>query len=266
MKKYAVIGNPVEHSQSPVLHQGFAASLGLKISYIKLFAEINRFAEVLSHFFENGGAGVNVTAPFKEEAFSFVDVLTDRAKKVGAVNTIWKKDGKYYGDTTDGAGLVRALTEHNQTAKDKTMLLIGAGGAVKSVLPDLIAEKPKKIVLVNRTVEKAVLLAKEYEAACDIEVGGLLGTWDEQKFDLVINGTSASLQGELPGVSSHCIRPTTFCYDMVYGEEETLFNQWCLDQGAINVADGKGMLRQQAAEAFFIWHGVRPSLGRHPRV
>ncbi|MGY4532247.1 shikimate dehydrogenase [Pseudomonas sp. TE3786] len=258
MDRYGVFGNPIGHSKSPLIHRLFAEQTGQQLSYEALLAPLDGFTAFARDFFANGCGG-NVTVPFKEQAYQLADSLTPRAQRAGAVNTLSKQnDGGLLGDNTDGAGLVRDLTVNaGVDLKGQRILVLGAGGAVRGVLAPLLAEQPHSVVIANRTVEKAEALARLFAdlgpvAACGFD-------WLEAPVDLIINGTSASLAGELPPISPSLIKAGhTLCYDMMYGKGLTAFNQWASDQGAARTVDGLGMLVEQAAEAFFLWRGVRP--------
>ncbi len=258
MDRYCVFGNPIGHSKSPLIHRLFAEQTGQRLSYEALLAPLDDFATFARAFFAQGKGG-NVTVPFKEQAFAMADSLTERARRAGAVNTLQKlADGRLLGDNTDGAGLVRDLLVNAGVAlRDRRILLLGAGGAVRGVLEPLLAERPAMLVLANRTVEKAELLAREFSDLGEIYPSGF--DWLEEPVDLIINGTSASLAGELPPIAPSLVRPGhTLCYDMMYANRPTAFCQWALDQGAAQARDGLGMLVEQAAEAFLLWRGVRP--------
>lgn len=200
-----------------------------------------------------------MTVPFKEDAFRLADSLTERAQRAGAVNTLSKlADGTLLGDNTDGAGLVRDLTVNaGFSLKGKRILLLGAGGAVRGALEPLLAEQPASVIIANRTVEKAELLAKLFADLGPVSASGF--DWLKESVDLIINATSASLSGDVPPIAGSLIEPgKTVCYDMMYGKEPTSFCQWATDNGAAVAMDGLGMLAEQAAEAFFLWRGVRP--------
>ncbi|MBV2132450.1 shikimate dehydrogenase [Pseudomonas sp. MAP12] len=258
MDRYCVFGNPIGHSKSPLIHRLFAAQTGEPLSYDALLAPLDDFTGFARAFFAEG-LGANVTVPFKEEAFRLADELTARAARAGAVNTLKKlDDGRLLGDNTDGAGLVRDLTVNAGLAlAGKRILLLGAGGAVRGVLAPLLAEQPAELVIANRTVAKAEELARAFA-----DLGPLLASgfdWIDAPVDLIVNGTSASLAGELPPIAPSLIRPGhTVCYDIMYAKEPTAFNRWAAEHGAARTLDGLGMLVEQAAEAFFVWRGVRP--------
>jgi shikimate dehydrogenase len=258
MDRYGVFGNPIGHSKSPLIHGMFAAQTGEQLSYEALLAPLDDFAGYARAFFATGRGG-NVTVPFKEEAYRLADELSERARRAGAVNTLKKlDDGRLLGDNTDGAGLVRDLTVNaGLDLADKRILLLGAGGAVRGVLEPLLAERPQSLTIANRTVEKAEQLAREFADLGPVAAAGF--DWLSEPVDLIINGTSASLAGELPPIDSSLIQPGhTVCYDMMYAKQPTAFNRWAAEHGAACCIDGLGMLVEQAAEAFFVWRGVRP--------
>ncbi|UVL61713.1 shikimate dehydrogenase [Pseudomonas sp. B21-032] len=258
MDQYVVFGNPIGHSKSPLIHRLFADQTGQQLEYSTLLAPLDDFSMCAQGFFKQG-LGANVTVPFKEEAYRLVDSLTPRAQRAGAVNTLSKlADGTLQGDNTDGAGLVRDLTVNaGVPLTGKRILLLGAGGAVRGVLEPLLAHNPASLVIANRTVEKAEQLAREFADLGPVAASGF--DWLEEPVDLIINATSASLAGELPPISASLIEPgKTVCYDMMYGKEPTPFCRWAGEHKAAKVLDGLGMLAEQAAEAFYIWRGVRP--------
>jgi shikimate dehydrogenase len=256
--RYGVFGNPIGHSKSPLIHGMFAAQTGEQLSYEALLAPLDDFAGYARAFFTTGRGG-NVTVPFKEEAYRLADELSERARRAGAVNTLKKlDDGRLLGDNTDGAGLVRDLTVNaGLDLADKRILLLGAGGAVRGVLEPLLAKRPQSLTIANRTVEKAEQLAREFADLGPVAAAGF--DWLSEPVDLIINGTSASLAGELPPLDPSLIQPGhTVCYDMMYAKQPTAFNRWAAEHGAARCIDGLGMLVEQAAEAFFVWRGVRP--------
>jgi len=258
---YAVVGNPVSHSKSPRIHGMFASQTSQPLEYTAIQAPMDDFVGVVRQFFQRGGKGLNITVPFKEQAWTLADHRTARAEKAGAANTLYlDKEAALVADNTDGVGLVRDLVNnHNVNLSDRRVLLLGAGGAVRGVLGPILAQQPARLVIANRTVEKARALVRLFAAEAK-ETGMLacgFGQPDEP-FDLVINGTSASLQGDLPPVSPGIVGPDTVVYDMMYSLQTTTFNEWALANGAQQVFDGLGMLVEQAAESFFVWRGVRP--------
>lgn len=258
---YAVVGNPISHSKSPRIHSLFASQTGEQLEYTAIQAPEDDFAGTVTGFFQRGGKGLNVTVPFKEQAWKLADRRTERAELAGAANTLYiSSEGLLTADNTDGKGLVTDLAEnHCVTLAGKRILVLGAGGAVRGVLGPLLAEQPTAVVIANRTVSKAEGLVALFESVAGptrLEACGF--EQPSEPFDLIINGTSASLQGDLPPVSANVIGAGTIIYDMMYSLQTTTFNQWALDQGATRVFDGLGMLVEQAAESFRIWRGVSP--------
>lgn len=258
--KYAVFGNPIAHSKSPDIHRQFAKQTGQDISYSKQLVAEDGFEAAANEFFASGGKGLNITVPFKQDAYAYVARTTPRARRAGAVNTLsLQADGTILGDTTDGVGLVSDIINNlGWEVRHKRVLVLGAGGAVRGVLEPLLEQQPQHIVIANRTVDKALQLSKGFA-----EFGYLLGCGfdmlDEQQFDLIINGTSAGLQDDLPPLPNSLIdaNGATACYDMLYGAKLTPFMQWAAQRGA-KVSDGLGMLVGQAAESFALWRGIRP--------
>ena len=256
--QYAVMGNPIGHSKSPDIHHAFAVQTQEDIVYSAMLVPIEDFNTSADEFFIEG-KGTNITVPFKQNAFDYADVLTGRAQRAGAVNTLTLKEGKVIGDTTDGVGLVRDLVNNNHCElKGKTILVLGAGGAVRGILEPLLALSPASLLIANRTASKAISLANDFNALGNISGCGFNDV-PASGFDLIINGTSASLSGELPPISKTVIAPTTISYDMMYSAKPTVFNEWAKSMGAKLCLDGLGMLVEQAAESFFIWRNVRPA-------
>ena len=259
---YAVVGNPISHSKSPRIHSLFASETGEPVEYTAIQAPLDDFAGTVRQFFERGGKGLNVTVPFKEEAWKLADRRTERAQNAGAANTLYLDDeGRLTADNTDGCGIVRDLVvNHGVVLGQARILVLGAGGAVRGVLGPILAEHPAAITIANRTVAKADALVNLFKpvagetalSACGFEQ-------PREPFDVIINGTSASLQGDLPPLSPEVLGEQTVVYDMMYSLQTTTFNQWALEQGAQNVHDGLGMLVEQAAESFRIWRGISPA-------
>lgn len=259
--QYAVFGNPIAHSKSPDIHSRFAEQTGETLEYTKQLVAEDQFAKAAGDFFAGSGRGLNITVPFKLDAFEFADQLTERATNAGAVNTLkLQADGRVLGDNTDGFGMVSDITDNQGwPVQGKRVLVLGAGGAVRGVLQPLLEQNPQRVVVANRTVAKAQALAEHFKQYGDIAGCG----FDElpgQQFDLVINGTSASLSGDLPPLPDDLLAEGSCCYDMMYGAELTVFLRWAQDRGCNNLADGLGMLVGQAAESFFVWRGVRPQI------
>lgn len=257
---YAVIGDPVEHSRSPTIHTAFAEQTGQAIEYGKLPAPETGFVDTVTRFFTDGGRGLNVTLPFKGEACAFVDRLTERAEAAQAVNTMAvQADGAILGDNTDGIGLVRDLRDNHGLALDQLRILIlGAGGAVQGVLQPLLELAPPQIVIANRTADKAANLAQRFADQGTVSGVGLDSISDFATFDLIINGTAASLAGDVPPIPDHALTHDGAAYDMLYAAQPTPFMIWAQRHGAAYACDGFGMLVEQAAESFALWRGVRP--------
>lgn len=257
--RYAVFGNPIKHSKSPIIHAMFAEQCSQNIVYRAVKVELEGFVRAATRFFDDGGAGLNVTVPFKQESFEFADRLSDRARRAGAANMLTRTaDGVIEGDNTDGIGLLRDLIGNLEwTVRGARVLLIGAGGAARGVLEPLLGESPQELLVVNRTGARAAQLAQEFSDLGPIEGGGydLVG---ERQFDLVINATSAGLSGDVPDLPGTLLTERSCCYDMVYGAEPTPFMRWSAHHAAWAVADGLGMLVEQAAESFYSWRNVRP--------
>lgn len=251
--RYAVFGNPIAHSKSPLIHAAFARQTGQSLSYEAILAPIEGFQEKVQEFIASQGRGANVTVPFKEEAFRLCDQLTERAAKAGAVNTLSFSDSGITGDNTDGTGLVHDIQGNvGFSIHNKRVLLLGAGGAARGVILPLLAEQPASLTVTNRTIEKADALRTQFNSIDTCGYSNLTG----QQFDLVINATSSGLANELPPLPDDLFAKGALAYDMMYGRV-TPFMAYALQQG-IQLADGLGMLVEQAAEAFFIWRGIRP--------
>jgi shikimate dehydrogenase len=257
--RYAVMGNPVAHSKSPRIHALFAHQFGHCIEYTAIQVDVGGFAQAVEHFRGHGGRGLNVTVPFKQDAFRLADHLSDRARIAQAVNTLrFEPDGRLFGDNTDGAGLVHDLEKNlHIPLKDRRVLVLGAGGAVRGVLQPLLHRHPAAIVIANRTVSKAKELAEEFASYGKVEASGFEALRGKH-FDLVINGTAASLKGELPPLPENLFTTHGFAYDMMYGDKARPFLNWAELHGAERSADGLGMLVEQAAESYLLWRGVRP--------
>lgn len=256
---YAVFGNPIAHSKSPAIHAAFAAAAGQDMVYEARLAPVDGFAQAVAEFVAAGGKGANVTVPFKEDAFRLATRLSDRAARAGAVNTLAFADGEVFGDNTDGAGLVRDITLNlGYSLRGRRILLLGAGGASRGVIAPLLAEMPAALSIANRSADKAVKLAEVFSDIALVN-GGSFDDLVGKSFDLLINATSASLAGASLPLPPGIFAPGALAYDMMYGKGETPFLRQAREQGAARGADGLGMLVEQAAEAFFVWRGVRPA-------
>lgn len=260
--RYAVIGNPVEHSKSPDIHSAFALQTGQDMDYSKIFAPLDGFARTLEIMRENGFKGANVTVPFKLEAFQMVNQLTERAHDAGAVNTLVFNGDGIYGDNTDGVGLVRDIQQNlDIPIQSKKVLLIGAGGAAEGVLHPVLEQHPQLLVITNRTLDKALTMVKKVEEQGDFRFVSVnayaFNDLQGHSFDIVINATSTGLSdADLP-LPSEIFAEGSLAYDMMYGRE-TPFMAFARQHGARHVSDGLGMLVEQAAEAFFIWRLIHP--------
>jgi len=258
LDRYAVFGNPIKQSKSPAIHAMFAEQLGELLRYRAVRVEPGAFAGAARRFFDGGGAGLNVTLPFKHDAFRFADVTSAAACRAVAVNTLTRRDDGIHGDNTDGVGLVRdMLANLGWSIAGRRLLLVGAGGAAHGVLESLLREGPRELLVVNRTARRAEQLAAGFAQLGPVSGGGLQRV-EGQQFDVVINATSAGLTGELPDLPGTLLTERSCCYDMVYGATPTPFMRWAARHAAWAVADGLGMLVEQAAESFFIWRGRRP--------
>lgn len=260
--KYAVVGNPIAHSKSPLIHRLFAEQTEQDLVYeaILIDSEETTFAWAIADLKNRGYKGINITVPFKLDAFEYADELSDRAQTAHAVNTFdFQENGKTFGDNTDGLGLVNDIEINGQCAfKNKNVLILGAGGAVQGILEPLLNKLPGLVHIANRTAKRAQVLGERFNSTVTITASG----WEDipiQHYDIIINGTSASLEGKLPPVSSEVIGPNTLVYDMMYGAKPTIFMNWAKEtQPTCQTMDGLGMLVGQAAESFYIWRGVRP--------
>jgi len=263
-KKFAVFGNPIEHSLSPPIHLDFARQHKLDITYDKLLSTEARFVEDVRDFFNSGGQGCNVTMPFKEQAFALCDELTESARRAQSVNTLYKSDtGSLTGHNTDGGGLLQDLT-HNLKLdlKDANIIIIGAGGATRGILQPLINQHPANLTLINRTVSKALTLASEFSDIFKITaIAGDNIPADLHTAEVLINATSASLNAQLPITDTSLISENTCCYDLAYASEPTPFLQWAKNAGCSKNYDGRGMLVEQAALAFSTWTKLDVSTG-----
>lgn len=258
MDRYAVFGNPINHSKSPFIHQQFAAQTGEQLSYQAILAPVDGFAESWQAFVAAGGKGGNVTLPFKEQAFQLAEILSGRATLAGAVNTLYfNEQGQLCGDNTDGVGLVADLERLQAPLTDAVVLLLGAGGASRGVIGPLLSAGVRQIVLANRTEAKAEAIAALFPGqvtACRLD------NIPRQPYPVIINATSSGLSGERPQIDAQLLSGCQFAYDMLYASEPTPFLRWCQQKGVAQIADGLGMLVSQAAESFRIWRGKWPDV------
>lgn len=256
--RYAVIGNPISHSKSPLIHAAFARQTHQAMQYDALLSPLDGFQAITRHFQEHGGKGLNVTVPFKLEAHQLATRLTDRAANAQAVNTLKFEQEEILGDNTDGAGLVRDI-ECNLGVPliNKRILLMGAGGAARGVILPILLQQPLLLTITNRTPEKARALKQQFSPHGDLMASDY-GMLRDRQFDIIINATSASLNDALPELFPGLFERTMLVYDMMYGSELTRFLRYAQQHGAPRLADGLGMLVEQAAESFFVWRGIRP--------
>lgn len=246
---YAIFGNPVSHSLSPQLHQSFASQFGFKIQYQKILVELGQFKKAVDDFRLQGGLGANITSPFKIEAFLYADELTDRAKLSGAVNTFIFKNNICIGDNTDGIGLIRDLKNHTIHLFQKNIVILGAGGAARSILGEIIREKPRNIFIYNRTREKTHSLIEFFQS-------DVLREWESaRECDLIINATTITVQSEF---NLSLDLTNTIGYDLNYGEKHHAFYEYAKSHHALKIIDGLGMLMAQGAENFYQWFDRMP--------
>ena len=270
--KLAVIGNPISHSKSPEIHQDFADQFDTKIEFGKYEVTPDALKEWLDSFFEDGGKGVSITLPLKESALNYADEISDRAKLASACNVIYAKGDKLFADCTDGFGLIKDL-EENLTVflEGKKILILGAGGAARGVIPSILEKNPKKLKIANRTESKALLLKDDLESKVKpnenkiiFEAGDLSNSFLlDDSYDLVINSTSVSTKpGQSIGLPKALFSGTKLAYDLFYSAEKTVFMQEALENGAEKVSDGWGMLVEQGAESFRLWTNLIPDTSR----
>ncbi len=258
--QYAVMGNPIAHSKSPQIHQYFASQTRQKMEYHAIHVDLGGFEQAVRNFQAHLGKGLNITVPFKVEAFQLADKLSQRAQMAGAVNTLVLENKEIFGDNTDGYGLVSDLKENLQwSLAASRILVLGAGGAARGVLQPLLEEQPERIYIANRTPAKARELAEHFATLGQIHGGGYENVPDTG-FDIIINATAASLNQQLPPLEPRMLHDQTCCYDMMYAAKPTAFMQWAQTHGARETADGLGMLVGQAAESFYLWRHVRPQV------
>lgn len=257
--RYAVMGYPVSHSRSPVIHRLFAVQTGQNLQYELLEVAPDKLESAIKQFARTGGKGLNVTVPHKSEVTRFVDDMSERASNAGAINTLIFRDNEIYGDNTDGVGLIRDLkTNLELELEGANILIFGAGGSTRGIMTPLLDEKPASIVIANRTVEKAQALARHFSTQGTVTAVSFKNVRTPPEFDLVINATSAGVKGETPPYPENAISEKTVCYDLSYSMRTTPFSGWAREHGAAHAYMGWGMLVEQAAESFYLWRGVRP--------
>lgn len=258
LDRYVVLGNPIAHSKSPLIHRLFAEQTQQHLDYQAVLVPIGGFEQTVQALFAEGLRGCNITIPFKQNAWAFAHELSPYAQIAGALNTLMiRPDQSIYGHNTDGLGMMRDLLVNKQVQiQGKKVLVLGAGGAVRGIIQPLLEAEPATVLLANRTAATALELARDFKTLGELQGVGLDAITG--CFDVIINGTAASLQGELPPLPA-CLAEGGVCYDMMYGNEPTPFMRWADEQRAAQVFDGIGMLIEQAAEAFELWRGIRPA-------
>ena len=256
--RYAVMGHPIAHSKSPFIHRRFAAETGERVAYDALHVEPDGFREAVERFRAEGGRGLNVTIPFKEEAFALASRRSGRAERAGAVNTLWFEGADICGDNTDGIGLVRDLVRNLAVdLRGRSVLVLGAGGAARGVVGPLLDESPRGLVIANRTPSRAVELARRFAGQGPVSTAAF-EVLAAERFDVVVNATAASLAGALPSLPPGILRAGGVAYDTAYAAQPTPFVRWGAGEGAAVATDGLGMLVEQAAESFRLWRGREP--------
>ncbi|MDA9181324.1 shikimate dehydrogenase [Gammaproteobacteria bacterium] len=257
IKKYAVFGNPIEHSMSPLIHEYFAKNLKINLSYVPILGSLGKFEKEAKIFLGNGGSGFNVTLPFKEDAFRLAETKSKIARITGSVNTISIKNGVIHGDNTDGIGFVKDMKNNIEyDFNDKKILLVGAGGAAMGVIPSILNENPSELKIYNRTFEKAKSLSDSFENIGPVEAVSQ-DKIHKHNFDLIINATSIGINNIKFELSKKILNTETVCYDMSYGKISNSFKMWS-NENNLKFHDGLGMLLEQAAESFYIWELQRP--------
>lgn len=260
--RYALVGHPVSHSRSPLIHQLFARQTGDKITYELIDAEPDQLETAVRGFAAAGGRGMNVTVPHKEAAFELCKTHGPEALAARAVNTISFKQGSMHGDNTDGTGFIRDVcVNHEQAITSRRVLILGAGGAARGIIGPILEQHPKTLVIANRTIERAQDLKHDLGSPPELSICRFNELEYKKPFDIVINATSAGIRGEQPPFPASLVGDTTFCYDLVYSLKPTPFVTWALDHGAGQAVQGWGMLVEQAADSYAIWRGKRPDTG-----
>lgn len=258
--RYGVMGYPISHSRSPVIHRLFALQTGQNIQYELLQVAPEKLDTALRQFQRTGGKGLNITVPHKGEVAKLVDQMSERARTAGAVNTIAFRGGEVYGDNTDGIGLLRDLSVNlGVHLESANILILGAGGATRGIIGPLLEMQPSGLRVANRTLGKAQALADHFQSQGPITACRFNVVPVTEPYDLIINATSAGLQGDTPPYPEAAISENTFCYDLSYGLSPTPFSVWAREHGAAKSVMGWGMLVEQAAESFNLWRGVRPN-------
>ena len=258
--RYGVMGYPVSHSRSPVIHRLFALQTGQDIQYELLQVTPDKLETAVRQFQRTGGKGLNITVPHKSAVARLVDKTSERAATAGAVNTLSFRDGEIHGDNTDGIGLLRDLSVNlGVNLEGANILVLGAGGATRGIVGPLLEMGPTSLRIANRTLDKAQAIAEHFARSGPVTACRFNVVPVSEPYDLIINATSAGLQGDAPPYPAAAITDQTYCYDLSYGLTATPFSVWARDNGAAHSVMGWGMLVEQAAESFHIWRGIRPN-------
>jgi shikimate dehydrogenase len=257
--RYGVMGYPVSHSRSPVIHRLFALQTGENIQYELLQVTPEKLETAIRQFQRTGGKGLNITVPHKTEVTKLVDQMSERASTAGAVNTLAFQGGKILGDNTDGIGLLRDLAVNlGVVIEASSILILGAGGATRGIVGPLLEMQPASLCIANRTLGKAQIIADHFARFGTVSACRFNAVPVSEPYDLIINATSAGLKGDTPPYPAAAVSDNTFCYDLSYGLKATPFSIWARDNGARQSVMGWGMLVEQAAESFRVWRGMRP--------
>ena len=257
--RYGVMGHPVSHSRSPVIHRLFALQTGQNLQYELLQVPPEKLGDAVRQFARTGGKGLNITLPHKAQMLNHVDRLSERAENAGAVNTVSFSDDGVVGDNTDGVGLARDLRDNlGLTIEGVNLLILGAGGATRGIVQPLLEAGAASLMIANRTLDRAEQLVEHFSAFGPVYACSFDDVPRTVHYDIIINATSAGVKGQTPPYPDRAVTDTTFCYDLSYGLTPTPFSQWAADRGAASSVMGWGMLVEQAAESFQIWRGVRP--------
>lgn len=259
LDRYGVMGYPISHSRSPVIHRLFALQTGQHMQYELLQVAPENLESAVEQFRRTGGRGLNITVPHKSEVARLADELSERARTAGAVNTLIFQGEEMFGDNTDGVGLIRDLIGNlSLDLQGKRILILGAGGATRGIAGPLLEQDPHSLLIANRTVGKAEALAMHFSEFGNVRACRFDDVPEDERFDLVINATSAGFKGETPPYPAAAVSENTLCYDLSYGLTPTPFSEWAIAAGAGRSVMGWGMLVEQAAESFQLWRGVRP--------
>ena len=260
--RYGVMGYPISHSRSPVIHRLFALQTGQDMQYELLQVAPDKLEQAVRQFQRTGGKGLNITAPHKAAVARLVDHLSERASTAGAVNTIDFRGTEMYGENTDGIGLLRDLDVNlGVELQGANVLILGAGGATRGIVGPLLEMQPRSLRIANRTLDKAEIIAEHFGRSGPVSACRFNVIPVDEPYDLIINATSAGVRGDTPPYPEAAVSAVTFCYDLAYGLTPTPFSVWAREHGAARSVMGWGMLVEQAAESFRIWRGVRPETG-----